>query len=335
MGTASGMETQESSRGASFPHASFRRAQQVISAIVDGLPLVGAARRELDAAVRRLSEPAGMPTIRYEEPAGDPGIFGPDSMAWRVNRNGGTLFIGGIAAVLLELAEPRVRSGVWDHTDFRVDPVGRMQRTGMAAMVTTYGATRDVEAVTARVRRMHERISGSTPEGRAYRASDPELLRWVHATAVYGFLNAYVRYVAPDLARADQDRYYADSARAAAYYGATNVPTSVSAMEDYFEAMLPELRPHPIIGEFLALVSGAPALSYAALPLQWLLVHAAIDLLPAPFRERLGLESGQPLRAAARPLVGIAVSMLRHVGRGGIPERACRRMGLAVSHLDS
>ena len=115
-----------------------------------GLPLIGAARRQLDDAVRRLSEPAGMPAIRYEEPAGDPGIFGPDAMTWRVHRNGGTLFIGGIAAVLLELAEPRVRSGVWDYTDFRTDPVGRMQRTGMAAMVTTYGSSRDVEAVTAR-----------------------------------------------------------------------------------------------------------------------------------------------------------------------------------------
>jgi uncharacterized protein (DUF2236 family) len=299
----------------SFPFVSLRGAQGLISGVVDRLPLIGTARRQLDDAVRRLSEPAGMPAIRYEEPAGDPGIFGPDSMTWRVHRNGGTLFIGGIAAVLLELAEPRVRSGVWDHTDFRTDPVGRMQRTGMAAMVTTYGATRDVEAMTARVRRMHEQVRGQTPEGRAYRANDPELLRWVHATAVYGFLNAYVRYVASDLSRADQDRYYAESARAAAHYGGTAAPDSVAAMEEYLESMLPELRSHEIIGEFLGLVSGAPALSYIALPLQWLLVQAAIDLLPAAVRD-------------------LAVSALGQLGRNGIPERACRRMGLPLSYLD-
>jgi uncharacterized protein (DUF2236 family) len=307
----------------------------LISSVVDRLPVIGAARRELDEAVRRLSEPAGMPAISYEQPAGDPGLFGPDSLTWRVHRNGGTLFIGGVAAVLLELAEPRVRTGVWDHTDFRTDPVGRMQRTGMAAMVTTYGATRDVEAVTARVRRMHEHVRGTTPEGEPYYANDPQLLRWVHATAVYGFLNAYVRYLAPDLSLADQDRYYAESARAAAHYGGTDVPASVAAMEEYFEEMLPRLRAHQIIGEFLSLVSGSPTLSYAALPLQWLLVQAAIDLLPAGVRRLLDLESGQALRVAARPLVGGAVALLGQLGRGGIPERACRRMGLPVRYLDS
>jgi uncharacterized protein (DUF2236 family) len=328
------MRSEGTRNGLSFPFVSFREVQGLVSALVDRLPLIGAARRQLDDAVRRLSEPAGMPAIRYEEPAGDPGIFGPDSMTWRVHRNGGTLFIGGIAAVLLELAEPRVRSGVWDYTDFRTDPVGRMQRTGMAAMVTTYGSSRDVEAVTARVRRMHEHVRGTTPEGRAYRANDPELLRWVHATAVYGFLNAYVRYVAPALSRADQDRYYAESARAAAHYGGTDVPDSVATMEEYFESMLPELRAHEIIDEFLGLVSGAPALSYAALPLQWLLVQAAIDLLPAAVRKLLGLETGQALRIAGRPVVGMAVSLLGHIGRGGIPERACQRMGLPVSYLE-
>ena len=306
----------------------------MISGLIDRLPLVGAARRELEESVRRLVDPPGAPAINYDEPAGDPGIFGPDSVAWRVHRNGGTMFIGGVAAVFLELAEPRVRSGVWDHTDFRTDPVGRMRRTGLAAMVTTYGATRDVEAVTARVRRMHDGVNGQTPDGRAYRANDPELLRWVHATAVYGFLNAYLRYVEPDLSRADQDRYYADSARAAAYYGAADAPRSVAEIEECLQAMLPELRPHEIIGEFFGLVSGVPALSRAALPVQWLLVQAAIDLLPAPVRALLGLDGGQTLRVASRPLVGLIVSLIGQIGRGGVPERACRRVGLPLSYLD-
>lgn len=299
------------------------------------LPLVGGALRRLENAARALAEPAGGPRVRFEEPPGDPGLFGPDSMTWRVHRNPGTLFVGGVAAVLLELAEPRVRSGVWDHTDFRTDPVGRMRRTGLAAMVTTYGSRADVEAVTARVRRMHDAVTGTTPDGRPYRASDPALLRWVHATAVYGFLNAYVRYLAPSTSRADRDRYYAESVRGAACYGAADAPASEAEMEAYLAAMLPALEPHPILHEFLALVNRAPALSYLGLPLQWLLVQAAIDLLPAAVRSRLGLDTLQALRAAARPLVGAAIALAGSLERGGIAERACRRVGVPLSSLDA
>jgi uncharacterized protein (DUF2236 family) len=87
----------------------------------------------------RAQPPSRAQRINYLEPAGDPGIFGPASVAWRVLSNPASVFVGGITAVLLELAEPSVRSGVWDHTDFRRDPVGRMRRTGLAAMVITYG----------------------------------------------------------------------------------------------------------------------------------------------------------------------------------------------------
>src|SRR4030095_5892246 len=80
------------------------------------------------------------------EPAGDPGLFGPDSMAWRVHANPVALAVGGVAAVILELAEPRVRSGVWDHSTFRTDPLARMQRTGEATLITTFGPSAAAEA---------------------------------------------------------------------------------------------------------------------------------------------------------------------------------------------
>ena len=76
----------------------------------------------------------------FSTPRGAPALFAPDSMAWRVMKNPVALTIGGIAAVILELAESRVRTGVWEHTTFRTDPVARMKRTGMAAMVTVYGS---------------------------------------------------------------------------------------------------------------------------------------------------------------------------------------------------
>jgi uncharacterized protein (DUF2236 family) len=235
----------------------------------------------------------------YRAPSGDPGLYGPDSVAWRVHANLIALAVGGVAAVILELAEPRVRSGVWDHSSFRADPLARMQRTARAAMLTTFGPTAAAEAHIARINRLHARISGATPEGEAYSALDPELLGWVHMTAAYGFLNAYLRYVDPRLSQAEQDRYYREGARVGRAFGVVDPAVSVAAVEARLEAMRPKLRPHPIIGEFLRIVSTTSPLGPPGRPLQPLLVRAAIDLVPARLRRDLNLPE--------RPLAGAAV----------------------------
>jgi len=86
----------------------------------------------------------------------------PDIVSWRVFKNPLSLFIGGVAAVILELAEPRVRTGVWEHTTFRTDPIRRLRRTGLAAIVTIYGTRGKAEAMIARIRRMHDRVADLT-----------------------------------------------------------------------------------------------------------------------------------------------------------------------------
>jgi uncharacterized protein (DUF2236 family) len=161
-------------------------------------------------------------------PAGEAALVSPDSVSWRVFKNPLSLFIGGVAAVILELAEPRVRTGVWEHATFRTDPIRRLRRTGLAAIVTIYGARGKAEAMIARIRRMHDRVAGLTPAGESYRANDPELLSWVQATAAHGFLQAYHRYVRP-LCDLQRDRYYAERILAASLYGA-RAPTSEAAL---------------------------------------------------------------------------------------------------------
>ena len=153
----------------------------------------------------------GMPAyaVDFTAPKGEPALAAPDSVSWQVFKNPVSLFIGGVTAVLLELAEPHVRSGVWDHTTFRTDPVPRMRRTGLAAMLTVYGPKSKAEAMIAGVGRMHARVEGTTPAGSTYQASDPVLLDWVQATASYGFLEAYHAFVRP-LSDADKDRFYAE-----------------------------------------------------------------------------------------------------------------------------
>jgi uncharacterized protein (DUF2236 family) len=153
----------------------------------DRASYLSSALARFEPSLIALTGSSSVPQINYLEPPGDPGVFGPGSVTWRVLSNPASVFIGGVTAVLLELAEPRVRSAVWDHTDFRGDPVGRIDRTGLAAMVFTYGCRRDAEATASRVRRLHERVKGITPDGQQYRADDPELLTWVYVTAGYGF----------------------------------------------------------------------------------------------------------------------------------------------------
>jgi len=270
---------------------------------------------------------AGPGRIDYSQPAGDPGFYGPDSVAWRVHANPIALAIGGVAAVILELAEPRVRSGVWDHSTFRADPLARMQRTGEAAMITTYGPTKAAQARIDMVTRMHQRVGGTTPEGQAYTALEPELMTWVHVTAGYGFLNAYVRHVEPGLSLADQDRYYAEGARLGRAFGAVDPPASVAEVEACLQAMRPKLRPHPIIGEFLEIVSTTSPLGVAGRALQPLVVEAAVALLPDWTRRELALPVRRVRRRLALPLLSGMGRVARAVP-GEIPRQAYARMGL-------
>ena len=111
-------------------------------------------QRRIDRAADDLLNPEGMPRVDFTTPAGEPALVPADSVSWRIFKNPVTLFIGGVSAVLLELAEPGVRDGVWQHSSFRTDALTRLQRTGMAAMVTVYGAKSQAEAMIAGVVRV-------------------------------------------------------------------------------------------------------------------------------------------------------------------------------------
>src|SRR5262245_4098123 len=195
----------------------------------------------LELAAQALLDPGDQPSDDFLRPPGEPALVSPDSVSWRVFKNPVSLFIGGVAAVIMELAEPRVRTGVWEHTTFRVDPIRRLRRTGLAAMVTVYGARSTAEGMIARVRRVHDRITGITPSGEAYRANDPELLNWVLGTAAYGFAQAYHTYVRP-LSLLERNCYYAEGGTAAALYGATGAPASEAELEMLFQAMAGRLE---------------------------------------------------------------------------------------------
>lgn len=290
--------------------------------------MASALRDHLDAVVRDYVRPEGAPAFDFGAPAGEPALAAPDSVSWRVFGNPVALLVGGVTAVLLELAEPRVRSGVWDHTSFRADPLSRMKRTGHAAMVTVYGARGKAEAMIAGIGRMHGRVIGVTPAGTPYRADDPELLDWVQATASYGFMEAYHRFVRP-LTDAERNQFYAESAPAARLYGATGAPTSVAGLEACFQAMRPKLERSEIVLEFLDIMRRAAILPGPLRLAQGLFVRAGVELLPAWTREMLGLGGAWRLRPWEARLARTAGALAERMVLPSSPrEQARRRLGL-------
>jgi uncharacterized protein (DUF2236 family) len=243
------------------------------------------------------------------------------------------LFIGGVAAVLLELAEPRVRHGVWDHSSFRTDPLTRLQRTGLAAMMTVYGPQSAARAMIGSVSRMHAKVAGTTSTGTPYRADDPELLTWVQATASFGFLEAYAAYAHP-LSNAERDLYYAEAAPLAALYGATGAPSSQGEFHALFRAMRPKLEASPTIFKFLHIMRRVPALPAIARPAQLLLIRAAVEILPHGLAGHLKLGHKWRLRSWERPLVkAVAAAADRLLLRSAPPVQACLRLGLPENYL--
>jgi len=288
-------------------------------------------RSGLEAATRALFDLGDQSSSDFLRPTGEAALVSPDSVSWRVFKNPLSLFVGGVAAVIMELAEPRVRTGVWEHTTFRVDPVRRLRRTGLAAMITIYGARSTAEAMIARVHRMHDRIAGSTPAGKPYRANDPELLNWVQSTAAYGFLQAYHEYVRP-LSDAERDHFYAEGTLAASLYGAS-AATSEAALEMQFNTMANQLERSDILFEFLSIMRSAPILPLPLRPVQPLLIRAAIDLTPQWLRKIVGL-TGHGLNALELAVVRqIGAFADRLVLEINPAVQACRRMRLPDNYL--
>lgn len=269
----------------------------------------------------------------FSTPPGETALTPADSVSWRVFKNPIALFIGGITAVLLELAEPRVRSGVWDHTTFRTDPIKRMRRTGLAAMITVYGARSAAEPMIAGVRRMHSKVHGKTPDGVPYHANDPELLRWVHATAAFGFLQAYHTYVRP-LSVADRDRFYSEGPPVARLYGVKDAPAAEAEMEALLEAMLPQLEPSEIIFDFLRIMRRAPVLPPPFGFTNRVALRAAAMLVPPEIRRVLGLGRRYNLPPGATPLLRATGSFADRVLLENSPAtQACARLGLPRDFL--
>lgn len=173
----------------------------------------------------------------------DPGIFGPQSVTWKVHADP-LLGLGGLRALFLQAVHPLAMAGVAGHSDFRADPWGRLFRTAQYIGTVTYGTTEEARRAAARVRGVHRKVRGTDPvTGLPYRASDPELLLWVHVTEVDSFLTT-TRRGGLKLTAAEADRYVAEQADAGGILGVPTdrAPRSVAEIGAYYREMRPDLH---------------------------------------------------------------------------------------------
>ena len=245
--------------------------------------------------------------------------FTPADPIWRVHADA-SMFPGGLAALLLQSLHPLAMAGVAGHSGYKGDPWGRLQRTSHYLAVTTFGTVADAERAVDVVRAVHRRVRGEDPQGRAYAATDPHLLRWVHVAEIWSFLAAFQAYAAQPLTPAEADVYVAQSARAATLLGATALPMTVAELDDALAAYRPELESTPAAREATRFMLLNPPVPLVARPGYALIAAGGVALLPGWARRSLRLPLFGPGVAVAARAGTVSAALVRW-GMAGLQER--------------
>lgn len=249
---------------------------------------------------------AALPTVAGAHP--DPGLYGPGSEAWRLNREAMLLLGAGPRALLLQLAHPAVAAGVAEHSDFRADPWRRLAGTLRSYLTIVYGSTDVARAEIRRLNALHRGITGP-----GYAARDPILSLWVHATLVDSTIAVYDAWLGP-LSTARRAAYYEETRPIGRAFGVPEglLPAGIEAFETYRAGMLGPggpVRVSPVARELASVVLRPPLAPLAS----WLgvLPRAAyawtlwpsVGLLPPSVRDDYGLRWGARERAVSAWLV--------------------------------
>ncbi|MFG6668523.1 oxygenase MpaB family protein [Halomonas sp. HNIBRBA4712] len=255
----------------------------------------------------------------------NPGPFPEGGLVRRIHGDFTPMMCGGISALLLQMLHPLALAGVWDHSNFRHDMVGRLRRTSDFIATTSFADFAQAEEAIARVRRVHAKVRGHAAGGQPYAADDPALLTWVHVAEMSRFLAGHLRYRNPQLGPAEQDRYFFETACIAEALGAQDVPDSRDAVAAYLEAKRAELVIDERTRDVVQVLLSAPPRHPVLRPAGALFMRAGIDLLPEWAAEMLGLAMPGVQRRLVRAGIKSAMPMISRAVRSGAYRRALTR----------
>jgi uncharacterized protein (DUF2236 family) len=278
---------------------------------VDAHGAADRARSRIGAAIfERVAGPQGPARRRVIHEAGER-WFAEGSPIRRVHGDS-SMFIGGIRALLLQSLHPLAMAAVAGHSGYRGDPWGRLQRTSYFLAVTTFGRASDAEEAIGRVRAIHQRITGTAPDGRPYAASDPHLLTWVHIAEADSFLRAHSRFGAHPLDQAGRDSYVDNLARIGAALGVPDPPRTEAELAARVAQYRPELAGTIQAREAARFLLLSPPLPVVARAPYGVLAAAAVSLLPGWARRPLYLPRLPVTEAAVvRPAGHVLVQAIR------------------------
>ena len=214
--------------------------------------------------------------------------FEPDSPIQRVHGDS-SMFVGGLRAILMQSLHPHAMAGVAQHSDYRHDPWGRLQRTADFLAATTFGPIEQAERAIARVRAVHDHVTGIADDGVPYHANDPHLLRWVHIVEVDSFLAANRRHGAAPLTDAESDEYVAQMSVIAGALGVLDPPRSVVELRSQIQSYRSELRAIPEARQAARFLLLQPPVQLVARPVYGVIAASAVALLPRWARTPLRL----------------------------------------------
>ncbi|MGE9808531.1 oxygenase MpaB family protein [Janibacter sp. G1551] len=214
--------------------------------------------------------------------------FTSDDVIWQVHGDA-AMFIGGIRALLLQSLHPLAMAGVAGHSGYKSDPWGRLERTSHFIAMTTMGPIGAAEATIEKVRAIHRRVRGRAPDGRPYRADDPDLLRWVHVAEAHSFVTTYQAFGPRRLTDAELDIYCDQAAHAGELLGATEVPHTWGELVEMLDGYRPVLMATPAAKEAARFVLLEPPLPLSQRPGYAMLAAGAVATLPVWAREMLDL----------------------------------------------
>jgi uncharacterized protein (DUF2236 family) len=289
----------------------------------------GENRERVEKVERQVGSPlraGGSPV-----PAGphDWGMFGPDSITWKIHASP-VLLVGGLRALICQSLHPLPMAGVAQHSRYLDQPLSRLRRTAEYVATIVYGDTDSAERAAIGIRRVHEKVRGTDPvTGRDYYANDPQLLLWVHCVEVHSFLASYRAY-GGKLSDAEQDAYLTEQVRAAEIAGIEGdaVPRTRVEYREYFESMRSELCCSELSRDAIELCVAPPMmrelLAYQ-LPLR-VLGAAAVAITPQHLRRMAGIERKAPtyvIAGAAARAAGLVMRapMFQRAAAGAIGRR--------------